>query len=101
MFMPPPENHLLLNHVYGLIEQTCEATQQEFTGQELRLEQAFQRIHELEQEVERHALLTEMLLRLCVERGVASEEDMARVLKEIDIADGTEDGRLTREPPRS
>jgi hypothetical protein len=44
-------------------------------------------------------MITEMLVRLCHERGVATEADMLRVIREIDLEDGVEDGKWARGQP--
>jgi|JI6StandDraft_1071083.scaffolds.fasta_scaffold156284_3 hypothetical protein len=81
-----------------------------FTGQELdaideRLEQEqlqreeetqgiSEEIGELRADFERLALLTRSLAELCLEKGVLSKDELKQRMLELDLADGTQNGRL-------
>lgn len=81
-----------------------------FTGQELdrideRLEQEqllrdeeqqeiSEEIGQLRADFERLALLTRSLAELCLEKGVLSKDELKTRMFELDLADGTQDGRL-------
>ncbi|TAJ19521.1 MAG: hypothetical protein EPO68_06140 [Planctomycetota bacterium] len=88
-----------LGPVYELIERTCSAARSEIADQGLDVAAAQQWIAELEARLDRYEMITEMLLRLCHAKGVATEEEMMGVLRELDLEDGTEDGKWGRGQP--
>jgi len=47
----------------------------------------------LQQALEELALATKTLQRLLVEKGVCTQEELARKLREVDLEDGVADGR--------
>ena len=60
----------------------------------LRLQQ---RVEELEDDLARVALLTMALAKLCVDKGVLTADELNARMSEIDLADGTEDGKAPPE----
>lgn len=85
-----------LENVYAAIERSSEAARAEHDAQDLDLDAQRERIAELEARLDRYEMITEMLLRLCHAKGVATEEEMMEVLRELDLEDGTEDGKWGR-----
>lgn len=80
-------------------------TAQEFNLLDERLRRQFRRrqndnreraeeIAELRADLERLALLTRSLAELCLEKGVLSKDELKTRMFELDLADGTQDGRL-------
>ncbi len=60
----------------------------------LRLQQ---RVEELEEDLARMGLLTLALARLCVDKGVVTSDELKARMREIDLADGVEDGKAPRD----
>jgi len=57
------------------------------------------RIEDLEQEVGELALVCKTLMQVLLENHVCTGQDIETMLKQIDRADGVEDGRITKERP--
>jgi hypothetical protein len=56
----------------------------------LRLQQ---RVERLEDDLARLGLVAMALAKLCLDKGVVSPEELQAQMKEIDLADGVEDGK--------
>src|SRR5688572_21527763 len=55
---------------------------------------AADRARELEDDLGRVALLARALAEVCIRKGLMTEAEVGQVLKEVDLADGSADGKL-------
>lgn len=51
-------------------------------------------IEDLEADLGRMALLVRVLLDACIQKGVVTHDELSRMIGEIDMLDGVQDGRL-------
>jgi hypothetical protein len=51
------------------------------------------RVAQLEDDLARMGLLTMALAHICVDKGVVTTEELKERMREIDLADGVEDGK--------
>ncbi len=78
---------------FNAMEDQLKARRKVSTRQRLRVSE---KVEELEDELDRLALFSRSLAEACIRKGVVSRSDLAAVMKEIDVADGGEDGKITR-----
>jgi hypothetical protein len=58
------------------------------------------RVETLEDENARLALMLQALTECCVRKGVVTREELQRMVSEVDLWDGKQDGKLSRPPER-
>jgi DNA repair exonuclease SbcCD ATPase subunit len=59
------------------------------------------RVTQLESEVGELALLSKTLMRLIVEKGTCTGQELEAMLHQVDLADGVADGRVTKIRPEA
>ncbi|TAJ19522.1 MAG: hypothetical protein EPO68_06145 [Planctomycetota bacterium] len=57
------------------------------------------RVELLEEELARHALLIRVLIRLLMDRGIATQQQFEAALQAVDLEDGVADGKVTAPKP--
>jgi hypothetical protein len=52
------------------------------------------RMQELESEVDRLTLLTHALMNVCLQKKLMTAEEIKAMVREVDLSDGVEDGKI-------
>ncbi len=59
--------------------------------------QLVDRVRQLEDDLGRALLFIQALAEACMAKGVLTQEEIARMVKKVDLVDGVEDGKLAPE----
>lgn len=58
-----------------------------------------ERMDEIEDDLGRIALLARALADLCIRKGLLTKDELTAMASEVDLSDGTEDGKVTQNRP--
>lgn len=87
---------MTLYDVVQELERAGERRRRESVQRVIRDGHVDKRVAAVEEELDRHALLIRVLIRMLMDRGLATQEQFEACSKQIDLEDGVEDGKVTR-----
>jgi hypothetical protein len=88
-----------LNELAANLALANSARRTQFVANAIRQGGTEKRVAALEEELARHELVIRVLIRMLMDRGIATQEQFEACLQQVDLEDGVADGKATPPAP--